>query len=143
MKRFDFQSFGYTISVIGVALVLLWIGIFKFTPTEANAIQPLVQNSFLMNWMYSIMSVQGVSNIIGTIEIITALSLLLHFFWKNAGIIGGIFSSITFLLTLSFLFTTPEVFSMVDGVPVTEFFILKDVMALGISIMVLGKSLPK
>ncbi len=141
MKKISYSSLGYVISVVGVAIVLLWIGIFKFTPTEAKAIEPLVKNSFLMKWMYSVTGVQGVSNIIGTIEIVTALCLLLHFFQKKAGIVGGILSSITFLLTLSFLFTTPEVFSVVDGVPVTEFFILKDVMALGISIMVLGKSM--
>ncbi|MEQ1645406.1 MAG: DUF417 family protein, partial [Pyrinomonadaceae bacterium] len=68
--------------------------------------------------------------------------LLLHFFWKKAGILGGILSVLTFLATLSFLFTTPGVFKNVDGVPVTEFFILKDIMALGISLMVLGRSLP-
>lgn len=39
---------GYYISLYGVALVLLWIGIFKFTPTEAAAIKPLVENHPLM-----------------------------------------------------------------------------------------------
>lgn len=142
MKRINFQSLGYTISVLGVALVLLWIGIFKFTPTEAKAIEPLVKNSFLMGWLYTITSVQGTSNLIGGIEIVTAICLVLSFFWKKVGIVAGAASAITFLLTLSFLFTTPGVFTSVDGVPVTEFFILKDVMALGISLMVLGRSLP-
>ncbi len=143
MKKIDFQSLGYSVSVIGVAMVLLWIGIFKFTPTEAKAIEPLVANSFLMSWLYKITSVQGVSILIGTVEIITAVCLLLHFFWKKAGILGGVLSVLTFLATLSFLFTTPGVFKTVDGVPITEFFILKDVMALGISLMVLGRSLPE
>lgn len=141
MKKINYQSLGYTISVFGVAIVLLWIGIFKFTPTEAKAIESLVKNSFLMSWMYKITNVQGVSNLIGSMEIITAICLLLSFFWKKAGALGGILSVITFLATLSFLFTTPGVFSTVDGVPITQFFILKDIMALGISLMVLGKSL--
>jgi len=141
MKKINYQSLGYTIAVLGVAVVLLWIGVFKFTPAEAKAIEPLVKNSFLMSWLYSLANVQGVSNIIGTIEIITAICLLLHFFWKKAGIIGGILSSMIFLATLSFLFTTPGMGSNVDGVPITDFFILKDIMALGISLMVLGKSL--
>ena len=94
-----------------------------------------------MSWLYSITSIQNVSIIIGSFEIITAICLLLHFFWKKAGIIGGIFAAIIFLTTLSFLFTTPGVFSIVDGVFVTDFFIIKDVMALGISLMVLGKSI--
>jgi uncharacterized membrane protein YkgB len=33
---------GYWLSVIATAVVLIWIGLFKFTPTEAKAIkQPL------------------------------------------------------------------------------------------------------
>jgi len=139
MKK-HFHSFGYFISVIGVAAVLLWIGVFKFTPTEAKGIEPLVKNSFLMNWMYHYASVETVSKIIGGIEILTAVCLLLHFFSKKAALVGGISSAMTFLLTLSFLFTTPGVFSTVDGVMITDFFILKDLMALGISFMVLGKS---
>jgi uncharacterized membrane protein YkgB len=140
MKKINFQSLGYTVSVIGLAMILLWIGIFKFTPTEAKAIEPLAANSFLMSWLYKITSVQGVSNLIGIVEIITAVCLLVHFYVKKAGILGGILSVLTFLTTLSFLFTTPGVFKIVDGVPITEFFILKDVMALGISLMVLGRS---
>ncbi|MBI5858048.1 MAG: DUF417 family protein [Sphingobacteriales bacterium] len=141
MKTISYQSLGYTIAVIGMAIVLLWIGIFKFTPAEAKAIEGLVKNSFLVSWLYTLTSVQGVSNIIGSIEIVAAVCLLLHFFWKKAGIAGGILSAATFLVTLSFLFTTPGVFKTIDGVPVTEFFILKDIMALGISLMVLGKCL--
>ncbi len=141
MKKFNYQGLGYFISVLGVAIVLLWIGIFKFTPTEAKAIEGLVKNSFLMSWLYNLTSVQGVSNIIGGIEIIAAVCLLLSFSWKKAGVLGGILGVITFLTTISFLFTTPGVFKIVNGVPVTDFFILKDVMALGISLMVLGKSI--
>jgi uncharacterized membrane protein YkgB len=141
MKKVNLEAIGYVLCVVGLAMVLLWIGLFKFTPTEATAIQPLVANSFLMSWLYSVASVQGVSYIIGTVEIVTAICLLLHFFVRKAGIVGGVFSVLTFLATLSFLFTTPGVFKTVDGFPVTEFFILKDLMALGISLMVLGRSL--
>lgn len=142
MKKIKYQSLGYIVSVLGVAIVLLWIGIFKFTPTEAKGIEGLLKNSFLMNWLYKITSVQGVSNIIGTVEIIAAVCLLLSFFWKKAGLAGGLLSAATFIITISFLFTTPGVFKTVNGVPITEFFILKDIMALGISLMVLGKSIP-
>jgi uncharacterized membrane protein YkgB len=141
MKKVDLEAIGYVLCVVGLAMVLLWIGLFKFTPTEANAIQPLVANSYFMSWLYNVATVQGVAYIIGTVEIITAICLLLHFLVKKAGIVGGVLSVLTFLATLSFLFTTPGVFKTVDGFPVTEFFILKDVMALGISLMVLGRSL--
>lgn len=143
MKKINLQTFGYTVSVLGVAIVLIWIGIFKFTATEAKGIESLVKNSFLMSWLYNVTSVQGVSNLIGSVEIVAGVCLLLSFFWRKAGLFGGLLSVITFLATLSFLFTTPGIFSVVDGVPITDFFILKDVTALGISLMVLGKSISK
>ena len=143
MRKFNYHFIGYTVAVLGVAIVLIWIGIFKFTATEAKAIEPLVRNHPLMSWMYKITSVQGVSNIIGSIEIVAAALLLLHFFWKKAGLIGGILSAFIFLFTLSFLLTTPGVSKTVDTMPVTDFFILKDIMALGISLMVIGKSYSK
>lgn len=141
MKKINYQSLGYTISVVGAAIVLLWIGIFKFTPAEAKGIESLVKNSFLMSWLYNVTSVQGVSILIGSIEIVAAVCLLLSFFWKKAELVGGLLSAIIFLVTLSFLLTTPGVFKSIDGVPVTDFFILKDIMALGISLMVMGRSL--
>ena len=35
--------------------------------------------------------------------------------------------TITFLITLSFLFTSAKTFYYIEGVPVTDFFILKDI----------------
>ncbi|WP_346238699.1 DUF417 family protein [Niabella insulamsoli] len=141
MNKISLHKAGYTISVWGVAIILLWVGAFKFTPTEAKAIEGLVSNSFLMSWLYKIWSQQGVSNLIGIVEIITGIALLLHFYWKKAGILAGLLGILTFIITLSFLFTTPGVFRKVDGMLVTDFFILKDIMALGISLLVLDKSL--
>ena len=69
-------TIGYYLSLFGAALILLWIGIFKFTPTEAAAIKPLVENHFLTFFVYKVMSVQTVSNLIGAIEIIIALLLV-------------------------------------------------------------------
>jgi len=66
---------GYYLSLFGAAIILLWIGIFKFTPTEANAIKPLVENHFLTFFVYDIVSIQAVSNAIGVIEIIIALKI--------------------------------------------------------------------
>ncbi len=37
-------QYGYLISVFGVSLILIWLGIYKFTPTEAKLIEPLVLN---------------------------------------------------------------------------------------------------
>ncbi|MFP3598123.1 DUF417 family protein [Chryseobacterium sp. SIMBA_029] len=129
-------TLGYYISLAGASLILFWIGIFKFTPTEAAAIKPLIENHFLTFFVYQIADVQTVSNAIGVIEIIIAALLIFSvkfaFLRKYAamGMIG------VFLVTLSYLFTTPGIWKMVDGIPVTDFFIIKDVMFLGFGLMI-------
>lgn len=128
---------GYYISLFGAALILLWIGIFKFTPTEAAAIKPLVENHFLTFFVYKVMSVQAVSNLIGVIEIIIALLLMFSAKFALLKKYAGIGMVVTFLVTLSYLFTTPGMWKVVDGVPVTDFFILKDLMLLGFGVMIL------
>ncbi|SEH36770.1 DUF417 family protein [Chryseobacterium culicis] len=127
---------GYYISLFGAALILLWIGIFKFTPTEAEAIKPLVENHFLTFFVYKIISVQAMSNLIGAIEIIIALLLIFSAKFAVLRKYAGIGMIITFLVTLSYLFTTPGIWKIVDGVPVTDFFILKDLMLLGFGFMI-------
>ncbi|CAD0224782.1 YkgB family protein [Chryseobacterium sp. D764] len=127
---------GYYISLFGAALILLWIGIFKFTPTEAAAIKPLVENHFLTFFVYKIMSAQAVSNLIGVIEIIIALLLIFSAKFAVLKKYAGIGMIVTFLVTLSYLFTTPGIWKIVDGVPVTDFFILKDLMLLGFGLMI-------
>ncbi|WP_213278494.1 DUF417 family protein [Chryseobacterium indologenes] len=131
----QFTQTGYYISLFGAALILLWIGIFKFTPTEAAAIKPLVENHFLTFFVYKIMSVQAVSNLIGTIEIIIALLLIFSAKFAVLKKYAGIGMVVTFLVTLSYLFTTPGMWKVVDGVPVTDFFIVKDLMLLGFGLM--------
>ena len=126
------KNSGFYVSYVSIIVILLWIGIFKFTPTEAAAIRPLVENHPLMSWMYGLFSEQMVSMIIGVIEVVTALLLLLGLKWKFARTVGGFCVIITFLITISFLFTTPGVWKIVDGVPVTDFFILKDLAMLGL-----------
>ncbi|WP_374464809.1 DUF417 family protein [Chryseobacterium sp.] len=127
---------GYYLSLFGAALILLWIGIFKFTPTEAAAIKPLVENHFLTFFVYKIMSVQAVSDLIGVIEIIIALLLIFSAKFAVLKKYAGTGMIIIFLTTLSYLFTTPGMWKIVDGVPVTDFFIVKDLMLLGFGLMI-------
>lgn len=131
---------GYYVSLFGAALILLWIGIFKFTPTEAAAIRPLVENHFLTFFVYDIMSIQTVSNTIGIIEIIIALLLIFSVKFAFLRKYAGIGMTVTFLITLSYLFNTPGVWKTVDGVPVTDFFILKDLVLLGFGLMIISNN---
>lgn len=130
------KKYGYWISVIAIALVLIWIGLFKFTPSEANAIKPLVENHFAMKWLYDYLSIQAVSNLIGIAEVLVGVGLLLSSKYQIIGKCAAMGSIIIFVTTLSFLFTTPNVWKWVDGFPIIDFFIIKDFAFLGISILV-------
>lgn len=135
-ENYPVHKFGYYVSLFGASLILLWIGIFKFTPTEAAAIKPLIENHFLTFFVYQVASVQAVSNAIGVIEIIIALLLIFSVKFALLKRYAGIGMIVTFLVTLSYLLTTPGIWKVVDGVPVTDFFILKDLLLLGFGLMI-------
>src|SRR6201997_998937 len=101
------EATGIVVSRYGLVVVLLLIGVLKFTPGEAAGIQPLVAHSPLMSWMYGLLSIQGVSNVIGAIEIATAGLISLRPLSPKASFVGSLAAVLTFLLTISFLFSTP------------------------------------
>jgi uncharacterized membrane protein YkgB len=104
---------------------------------EAQGIQPLVANSPLMFWLYRIFTVQGVSNLIGVIEISVALLIALRPLSARLSFIGSIGAIITFVFTVSFLFSTPGAFRLSHGFPLlgeSGQFLIKDLVLLGASI---------
>lgn len=131
------QRMGIHVSRYGLVITLLLIGILKFTAGEAQGIQPLVANSPLMFWLYRIFSLQGVSNLIGTTEIAVAVLMAMRPFSPKLSFIGSLGAIITFLLTLSFLFSTPGAFQFSHGFPLlgdAGQFLIKDLVLLGASI---------
>ena len=125
------------VSRYGLVVTLVLIGVLKFTTGEARGIQPLVSNSPLMCWLYRILSVQGVSNLIGVIEIVVALLIASRPFSARLSLIGSIGAIITFLLTLSFLFSTPGAVHFSHWLPVlgdAGQFLIKDLVLLGASV---------
>ncbi|MGI9485399.1 MAG: YkgB family protein [Geminicoccaceae bacterium] len=129
------------------ATVLGWIGAMKFTAYEAGAIQGLVQSSPLMSWLYDVLSVQGVSNLIGTIEIGTALLIVLGAKFPKAALSGALAAAFTFLLTISFLFTAPGWEASLGGFPALSVvpgqFLLKDIVLLAGTIFLAGNALKR
>ncbi len=128
-----------------IVLVLAWIGMMKFTAYEAGAIQGLVASSPLTAWLYSVMSVQGVSNLIGTIEISTAIALVLGPLHRQIAIGGALAAVITFSVTFSFLFTAPGWEASLGGFPALSVvpgqFLLKDIVLLAASVSLLGRAI--
>jgi|ERR1051326_268053 uncharacterized membrane protein YkgB len=131
------EAAGVRVSRYGLVVVLLLIGALKFTAQEAAGIQPLVVHSPLMSWMYAVLSVRGVSNLIGVTELIVAALIALRPVFPKASFVGSLGTTVTFLLTISFLFSTPGAVELKYGLPVLGSagqFIIKDLVLLGASL---------
>ena len=130
-----------------IAGVLGWIGAMKFTAYEAGAIEGLVASSPFTSWLYSVTSVQGASNLIGSIEILTALAIVAGVKFARVGVIGTFAAAFTFLLTLSFLFTAPGWEQSLGGFPALSVvpgqFLLKDAVLLAGALFLAGNELKR
>jgi len=138
------ELLGVSITRYGLVVVLLLIGFLKFTPEEAAGIQPLVSHSPLMSWLYVILSVQGVSDLIGAIEIAIAVLLALRAVSAKASFMGSLGGMVTFVLTTSFLFSTPGAVQFSHGLPVmgdAGQFLIKDIVLLGASVWTAAEAL--
>ena len=62
------------------------------------------------------------------------VALLIGLKQARIGLYAGLAACVIFAVTLSFMFTTPDVFKVVDGIPITEFFLFKDLAFFGISL---------
>ena len=134
--QWKLETLGVWMIRYGLVVVLLLIGCLKFTAAEAAEIQPLVAHSPILSWIYLFLSVQGASNLIGAIEIALAVLLTLRPISAKASLVGSLGSFVAFLLTTSFLFSTPGAVRLSHGLPVLSSvgqFLIKDVVLLGAS----------
>ena len=120
-----------------VFLLLLW-GSFKFFEFEAQGIQPLVEHSPLLAWLYPIFGLRGTSALIGVIELIAAGLIAIRPWAPRLSGFGSLIASATFVITLSFLFTTPGALS--PSSPVNGF-LLKDIILLGAALSTAAEAL--
>ena len=120
-----------------VGLLFFWGGL-KFTQFEAEAIQPLLAHSPLMSWMLAVFDVRAASAIIGVIEIIFAFGILTRRFWPRVSGLASLGASGMFLVTLSFLFSTPGV---LDPMSPAFGFLVKDLILLGAALYTAGEAL--
>jgi reactive chlorine resistance protein C len=112
---------------------LLFFGALKWTVDEARGVNPLIANSPFLSWANHLFGVQGASEFIGIIELAIALLIALRFWKPLLSAWGSVFAVGMFLVTLSFLFTTPNV---QQSVP----FLLKDLSLLGASLWTAGEA---
>jgi reactive chlorine resistance protein C len=128
------QGLGAGVVRYGLVGILLLYGLLKFTKFEAEGIQPYLVHSPLMSWMNALFDVRGASAIIGVIEVALAVGILS---WRWAPRLSGLASLGAvgmFLVTLSFLFTTPEHAPWTQAGGLAGGFLLKDLILLGASL---------
>ena len=141
LRRFSETAVRYAMVVF-----FLWFGALKFTAYEANAIAGLATNSPILAWLHEMLGVRTFSNLIGVTEIAAAILIAAHGFSARLGALGGAIASATFVVTLSFMFTTPGVaeasaggFPVLSAVPGQV--LLKDLVLFAVSLWLLADSL--
>lgn len=122
------EDVGIGVLRYGVVFLLVVIGAAKYFAFEAEGIKPLVEHSPFLSWMLGAFGVQGASNVIGTLEIATGLAIASRPFAPTVSAVGSALGVVTFLTTLSFLFSTPGALSLKHPAGA---FLMKDVVLLG------------
>jgi len=128
-----------------LVIVIAWFGAMKFTYYESHGISHWVANSPLLSWVYNIMSIDAFGRFNGSIELIVAALLAVKPWFPKASVLGGIFASLFFLTTLSFMITTPGIGeASAGGFPVLSAngqFLMKDIALLGLSLWLLADAI--
>jgi len=142
---FRVEAVGRELTRYGLAVVVAWIGLMKFTAYEAEGISPFVAHSPLLSWVYGALSVRGFSAVLGVVEVAIALLIAARLFWPRASALGSALAVGMFLTTLSFLVTTPGVWEpSAGGFPALSAFpgqaLIKDLALLGIALWTLGEA---
>ena len=139
------RTLGALLLRYGLVVVIGWIGAMKFTAYEAEGIQPLVANSPLLSWAYSVWGVQGFSNLLGVVEITVAILIALRPISAMLTVLGSAMAIGMFLTTLSFILSTPGWEPSLGGFPALSAMpgqsLLKDIVLLGASVWSLGDAL--
>ncbi|MCV7089477.1 YkgB family protein [Mycobacterium interjectum] len=129
----------------GLVIVLAWFGAMKFTSYESHGISHWVANSPLLSWFYNLISIDAFGRLNGSIELITAALLAVKPWFPKASVVGGIFASLFFVTTLSFMVTTPGVGeASAGGFPVLSAdgeFLMKDIALIGLALWLLADAI--
>jgi uncharacterized membrane protein YkgB len=129
----------FLITSIGMIAMLLWAGSYKMTAPGAEGIVPLVSNSPLIWWHFKLFGPYIGSDIIGLTEITAAILIFAGYFRPKAGIVGGLITTLMFLITSTMVMTTPGAIISVPGIHGMKYmsflglFLFKDVISLGVS----------
>ncbi len=143
--RLSIQDIGVLAIRLGLAIVIGWIGLMKFTTYEASGISVFVRNSPILGWAYNILSVRDFSNMLGLVELAISLGLLLGGHNRRLAVLSSATAVGMFATTLSFMLTTPGTIEPSLGFPALSVvpgqFLVKDFVALGASVFLFCQAL--
>ena len=129
----------------GLVIILLWVGALKFTAYEAEGIQVFVENSPLLSWLYDVFSTRTFSTLLGIFEITLGLMIATRPFMPRVSTVGSLGALFLFLVTLTFVFSTPGRWQPGYGVPYLSpdpgQFLAKDVALAAIALWTAGEAL--
>lgn len=139
------ELYGTFLLRYGLVIVLLWVGALKFTAYEAEGIVKFVENSPLISWLYEIFSVRTFSRLLGVVEIALALMIAARPFSALISAVGSLGAFLLFMVTLTFVFSTPNAWQPEYGVPFLSpdpgQFLAKDVAFAAIAVWTAGEAL--
>ncbi|MDQ3518003.1 MAG: DUF417 family protein [Gemmatimonadota bacterium] len=142
--RSSLEDIGGKVLRYGLVMVLVWIGALKFFEYEAMGLKPLVENSPLTNWALQLLGLTTLAALIGTVEIVLGLMIAARSFSPKISALGSKGAAVVFLVTLTFLLTTPGVwepgygFPFLSGMP--GGFLAKDLIFLGAALWTAGEA---
>jgi uncharacterized membrane protein YkgB len=141
-----FTALGRAVALAGVILPLFLIGILKFTAVEVEVLKPLINGTPWLAWLYPVFGEAGASYLLGVVEVLTAALLLASPWIPRAGVLGGALGAATFTVTCSTMLALPIWEAGSGGFPFLDAlgsFLIKDIVLLGVSVVVLGESLSR
>ena len=139
------ETTGAVLLRYSLVTVLLWVGALKFTAYEADAVANFVENSPLLSWLLDIFSVRTFSGLLGAFEITLALMIAARPVAPRISAIGSLGAVGLFLVTLTFVFSTPGAWQPDYGIPFLSpdpgQFLAKDVAFAAIAVWSAGEAL--
>jgi len=130
------------VMLLGLIIVLAWIGGMKFTAPEAEGVHPLLTSSPLFNWWAPVyFSKQMASNVIGIIELVTVFCLTGWWWNKRVLQLGLLLSAATFIATLSFMISFSGSWSgSFPYLASAGHFLLKDLLLLAATVALMAET---
>ena len=130
-----------------MVIIYFMFGYQKWFEYEAKGLVPFFTHGPLIFWMYPVFGIRGSSYFLGVSEWLFGALILIGFWNKKIGVLGGLGSVVTFLCTVTIIPFWPEGWAtQAGGFPAMTLpmgFLVKDVVLLAVSFYLLRQDLSR